>query len=74
MYTIYGKKMQTRQLDQNHIAKQKDVTSVYINNSHWWQNASYAFPFIISLISIIIVLILENVGKKGFELFLYVVT
>jgi|TARA_B110000263_G_scaffold249928_1_gene269318 hypothetical protein len=74
MYTIYGKKMQTRQLDQNHIAKQKDVTSVYINNSHWWQNASFALPFIIGLISIIIGLILENAGAKGFGFFLLVVT
>mgnify|MGYP007106919277 CR=1 FL=1 len=59
--------------DQAYINNQKNVRKIYINNSYWWQNASFALPLIIGSISLLFGIIFNNSGAKGFGVFLLIV-
>ncbi len=47
---------------------------VYVNDSRWWQNASFALPLIVSVISLVVGLVLQRAEGIGFGLFAAVVT
>ncbi len=51
-----------------------DLVQVFVNDSRWWQNASFALPFIGCLLSIIIGFISGSAEAIGFGLFLGVVS
>ena len=59
--------------DQEYIDNQKNVSKIYINNSYWWQNASFVLPLIIGSSSLLFGIILNNSGAKGFGIFLLIV-
>jgi hypothetical protein len=59
--------------DQEYIDNQKNVRRIYINNSYWWQNASFVLPLIIGSSSLLFGIILNNSGAKGFGIFLLIV-
>ncbi|MDG1989811.1 MAG: hypothetical protein P8J51_00840 [Dehalococcoidia bacterium] len=65
--------MVLRPEDQHYIDKQKYVAKIYINNSYWWQNASFVLPFILGSISLLFGIIFNNSGAKGFGIFLLIV-
>ena len=50
------------------------VVRVYVNDSRWWQNASFALPLIVSVISLAVGLVLQRAEGIGFGLFASVVT
>ncbi len=56
------------------IEAMRDVVRVYVNDSRWWQNASFALPLIVSVISLTVGLVLQRAEGIGFGLFASVVT
>ena len=52
----------------------RDVVRVYVNDSRWWQNASFALPLIVSVISLTVGVVLQRAEGIGFGLFAAVVT
>jgi len=56
------------------IQAMPDVVRVYVNDSRWWQNASFALPLIVSVISLTVGLVLQRAEGIGFGLFASVVT
>ena len=50
------------------------VDSLYLNDSQWWQNASFALPFLVALISTVIGLVWGIGEATGFGLFAFAVT
>ncbi|MDA0351106.1 MAG: hypothetical protein O3A10_02705 [Chloroflexi bacterium] len=56
------------------VAEMPDLLRVFINDSHWWQNASFALPFLGFIISAGAGLLIGNGEALGFGLFLGVVT
>ena len=56
------------------IASMPDLQRVFVNDSHWWQNASFALPMLGFLLSTTAGLILGSAEALGFGLFLGVVT
>lgn len=51
-----------------------DVVRVFVNDSRWWQNASFALPLIVSVISLLIGVLFQRAEGIGFGLFAAVVT
>jgi hypothetical protein len=56
------------------IEAMREVERVYVNDSRWWQNASFALPLIVSVISLTVGLVLGRAEGIGFGLFAGVVT
>ncbi len=56
------------------IAARPDVVAVHINDSRWWQNASFALPLLVCLVSLALGALLRSPEAIGFGLFLAVVT
>jgi hypothetical protein len=56
------------------VAAMPDLVRVFINDSHWWQNASFALPLLGFVISTAVGLIFGYAEALGFGLFLGVVT
>ena len=65
--------MSLRDVDEQYISKQNNIKDVFINDSYWWQNASFVLPFLLGAVSLIYGLIFNNSGAKGFGIFLLVV-
>ena len=51
-----------------------DIVRVYPNPSYWWQNASFALPLIVSVISLAVGVVFGLAEALGFGLFGLVVT
>ena len=60
--------------DAAHIEGMRDVVRVYVNDSRWWQNATFALPLILSVISLAVGLLFGLDEGVGFGLFLAAVT
>ena len=60
--------------DAAHIEGLRDVVRVYVNDSRWWQNATFALPLILSVISLAVGLLFGLDEGVGFGLFLAAVT
>ena len=43
-----------RPADASTIEAISDVVSVHVNQSHWWNNASFALPLLVAIVSIVI--------------------
>ncbi len=56
------------------IAGIEGVRGVYVNPSHWWQNASFALPALIAALSLLGGLIFGSAEATGFGLFAVAVT
>ncbi len=56
------------------IQAMPDVVRVYVNDSRWWQNASFALPLIVSVLSLAIGLVFGRAEGIGFGLFAGIVT
>jgi hypothetical protein len=56
------------------VAALTDVDTVYVNDSRWWQNASFALPLLVCVIALGVGLALRSPEAIGFGLFLAVVT
>ncbi len=56
------------------IEAMRDVVRVYVNDSRWWQNASFALPLIVSVLSLAVGLVLQRAEGIGFGLFASAVT
>jgi hypothetical protein len=65
---------QVRQRDAELVRALPDVVSVYPNPSYWWQNASFALPLLVTVVSLGIGLIFGITEMVGFGLFGAVVT
>ena len=65
--------MSLRDVDEQYISKQNNIKDVFINDSYWWQNASFVLPLLLGSVSLLYGLIFENSGAKGFGIFLLVV-
>lgn len=50
------------------------VDSLYLNDAQWWQNASFALPFLVALISTVVGLVWGIGEATGFGLFAFAVT
>jgi hypothetical protein len=60
--------------DADAIAARRDVDSIYLNDSRWWQNASFALPAIVAAIALGIGLVTRIPEAIGFGIFVAVVT
>jgi hypothetical protein len=56
------------------VAPMSDLVRVFVNDSRWWQNASFALPFIGFVLATGAGLLLGSAEAWGFGLFLGVVT
>ena len=65
--------MSLRDADKQYISQQSNIKDVFINDSYWWQNASFILPLLLGSISFIFGHIFDNSGAKGFGIFLIVV-
>ena len=63
-----------RQRDSTVIAEMPGVAGIYINPSHWWQNASFALPALITVLSLIGGQLFGSGEATGFGLFALAVT
>jgi hypothetical protein len=63
-----------RQRDAAVIAEMPGVAGVYINPSHWWQNASFALPALITALSLVGGRLFGSGEATGFGLFALAVT
>ena len=52
----------------------RDVVRVYVNDARWWQNASFALPLIVSVVSLAVGWLFGRAEGIGFGLFAAVVT
>ena len=52
----------------------RDVVRVFVNDSRWWQNASFALPLLVSIVSLAIGVLFQRAEGVGFGLFAAVVT
>lgn len=52
----------------------RDVVRVYVNDSRWWQNASFALPLIVSVASLLVGVLFQRSEGIGFGLFASAVT
>jgi len=65
---------QARRRDAEVIRALPDVVSVYPNPSYWWQNASFALPLLVTVVSLGVGFALGITEMVGFGLFGAVVT
>ena len=63
-----------RRRDAEVVRALPDVVSVYPNPSYWWQNASFALPLLVTVVSLGVGLIFGITEMVGFGLFGVVVT
>jgi hypothetical protein len=56
------------------VAEMPDLVRVFVNDSHWWQNASFALPMLGFVLSTAVGLIFGYAEALGFGLFLGAVT
>lgn len=56
------------------VAEMPDLRRTFLNDSYWWQNASFALPLLGFLISTIVGLVFGYAEAVGFGLFLGAVT
>ncbi|HJM75492.1 MAG TPA: hypothetical protein QGI71_06490 [Dehalococcoidia bacterium] len=63
-----------RPADASTIEAISDVVSVHVNQSHWWNNASFALPLLVAIVSIVIGLLFSSDEALGFGLFAVGVT
>lgn len=63
-----------RRSDAAYVEGASDVVGVYPNPSYWWQNASFALPFGIAVLCIVVGLVFGITEALGFGLFCAVVT
>lgn len=63
-----------RRRDAEVVRALPDVVRVFPNPSYWWQNASFALPLIVSVISLGVGLVFDLTEALGFGLFGMVVT
>lgn len=61
-------------VDSLNAGRGSQIDSIYLNDSHWWQNASFALPCLIAIISTAIGLIFRVNEAWGFGLFAFGVT
>ena len=61
-------------IDSLDASKDSQIDSIYLNDSHWWQNASFALPCLIAIISTAIGLFFRVNEAWGFGLFAFGVT
>jgi hypothetical protein len=61
-------------IDSLNASQDSQVDSIYLNDSHWWQNASFALPCLIAVISTVVGLIFRINEAWGFGLFAFGVT
>jgi hypothetical protein len=60
--------------DADVVAPMSDVVRVFVNDSRWWQNASFALPFLGFVLSAGVGWLFGSAEALGFGLFLGVVT
>lgn len=60
--------------DRTVVTEMTDLVRVFVNDSHWWQNASFALPMLGFVVSTGVGLIFGYPEALGFGLFLGVVT
>lgn len=63
-----------RRSDASFVEVTDGVVAVYPNPSYWWQNASFALPLLITVVSLGVGLIFSITEALGFGLFCAVVT
>ncbi len=63
-----------RRRDSEVVRGLSDVVRVFPNPSYWWQNASFALPLIVSIISLVVGFVFSLTEALGFGLFGLVVT
>ncbi|MDA1240091.1 MAG: hypothetical protein O2798_04525 [Chloroflexi bacterium] len=63
-----------RRRDADVMRAMPDVVRVFPNPSYWWQNASFALPLIVSVVSLAVGVIFRLTEALGFGLFGLVVT
>ena len=54
--------MSLRDVDEQYISKQNNIKDVFINDSYWWQDASFVLTLLLGAVSLIYGLILNNSG------------
>ena len=52
----------------------RDVVRVHVNDSRWWQNASFALPLLVSVVSLLVGGVFQRAEGIGFGLFAAAVT
>ena len=52
----------------------RDVVRIFVNDSRWWQNASFALPLLVSIVSLTVGVVFQRAEGIGFGLFAAVVT
>lgn len=60
--------------DRAAIEGMRDVVRVYVNDSRWWQNASFALPLLVSVASLLVGFLFDRAEGIGFGLFASAVT
>ncbi len=65
---------EARGADASAIGAMRDVVSVHVNQSHWWNNASFVLPSLVALVSIVIGLVFSSAEALGFGFFTLGVT
>jgi hypothetical protein len=60
--------------DRAAIEAMSDVVRVHVNDSRWWQNASFALPLLVTVVSTVGGLLLDVTEMLGFGLFAGIVT
>lgn len=60
--------------DAAYVAQAEGVVRVFRNPSRWWQNASFALPLLVAVVSLAIGLVTGRTEALGFGLFAAVVT
>ncbi len=63
-----------RSADARAIAAMDGVAAVHPNELHWWNNASFALPFLAAVVSLAIGLLAGLTEATGFGLFMLAVT
>jgi len=63
-----------RRRDADVVRGLPDVVRVYPNPSYWWQNASFALPLLVTVVSLVAGLVFSITELVGFGLFGAVVT
>ena len=61
-------------LDAAAIEGLPDVVCVYVNDSRWWQNASFALPLLVAVASLLVGVVFQRAEGIGFGLFAAIVT
>lgn len=66
--------LQPNAADQAAIEEMDGVVAVHLNESHWWNNASFALPLLGAIVSVGFGLLTGRAEATGFGLFLAAVT